>query len=291
MGMLEMLVRGSAAPGYAEGYDPRGSYVLTPEQLEQKKLLEAMAGGAGSPTGEGAHQSKKSEAIYDLIQGGMDPQLAELVGGLLHDEYGISDEEIAKQVNEAAARQAEMMAARGLGASGLAGTGFGDVYSQVHSDAAQLAIQDELAKKQLAGQLMTGSQELDMKQQLMAAQQSADALANPKLGQWSVLAGGNKINPKAEATYQKLLAEGYTEDEIKAMGWVDDKTDEYNIANPLPDNLIELEGPPPLDDVTAFWAWAQAIKSKYGTNHVTIKEWLEANNIDYPKSKDVPEYM
>jgi len=314
-GIADFYARGAAKPGagaaapHGGSYDEDSGYAERGEAYKERwkernpesyegvfgenekiaQMLEAW-GKTGGPVG--THQSAKSKQVYDLIAGGTDPQMAQFIADLYHDEHGLSDEELAKQISKGAGIQSEMMAGVGLGASGMAGTGFGDIYSQVLSDNEQLALQEKTAEQNLLAQLLSGEEQRKMQKEAFAAQQAADAKANPLLGTWSVEAGGDKISPKAQQTYDALIAQGYTEEEIKAMGWVDEDTKEYNIANPLPGNLIELEGWPPVppegssDD---FWAWAEAIKEKYGTNHETIKAWLDKRGVDYAAG-EIDEY-
>lgn len=243
---------------------------LTPEQHQQKKMLEGWgkAGKDALPYDWEGQQIANEKA--SLIAGGMSPQMADLYMELDKGEYGQSDEELAKQISKGAGIQSEMMAGIGLGASGLAGTGFGDIYSQVLSDNEQLALQEKMGTQNLMAQLLTSEAN---RKAVSAATEEQEK--KEFLGEWSVFAGGKKVHPKAEQTYYKLKELGYSDMDIKAMGWT--QGGQYNIALPVeefPEDLVAQFGPPP-DDFDEREDWKEKIKKALNTTKEQINLWLD----------------
>ena len=152
----------------------------------------------------------KADERQRLIDGGMDPMMADLVMQLVSGEYGLSEEEKAKIIAEGAGQQAEMMAARGLGASGLAGTGFGDIYSQVHADDALLSAEQKGEGQKLLATLLAAQGEKEA-----AASEAEDS----KLLEWAVSLGAETVSASAKQSYLLWKEKGWSDADIQAMAY------------------------------------------------------------------------
>lgn len=165
---------------------------------------------AGAVGALGGMDFEKMAEKQKLVDGGMNPYIADLVMELASGEYGLSEEEKAKLIAEGAGQQAEMMAARGLGASGLAGTGFGDIYSQVHADAALLEQEQKLKAQQLLAGII-GSQE----EKAASSSEAEDA----KLLEWAVGVGAETVSASAKQSYLLWKEKGWSDADIQAMAY------------------------------------------------------------------------
>lgn len=295
------LLGGASKPGageedytYADLWGALGGEGGTsPEDLALKQMYQNMIdSGYAGPSGE--HQSAASEAAYnekkqrdELIASGTDPMMADLIIQLTSGEYGYSDEEKAKMIAKGSGQQAEMMAARGLGASGLAGTGFGDIYSKVMSDAADLEASQTLQSQKLLADLLGQQQEAEA-----AATQEEKDFA---LG-LAIAGGGDKVDPSVYSLIAEMRAGGMSDEDIAGHFVVDGKTlkpftdigGEYQGPEGVEKFLAEFGPPPKAEDYpnvqaaeNAFWAWAENVKAQLGTTHASIREFLEANGIEY----------
>ena len=276
-GLADFYARGAAKPG-GDGYAERGEAHEARWKERYPESYEKVFGGGGGDGDEGLidpaggffRPDPDSEEKASLIAGGMRPQMADLYMELKNAKHGLSDEELAKQISKGAGIQAEMMAGIGLGASGLAGTGFGDIYSQVLSDNEQLALQEKMGTQNLMAQLLSGEAQ---RKELGKEDKSAMLLG------WATEMDDEitAIDPRTSANYDKWKALGKSDGEIQAEGRI--VGGKYYLPPPpkeggvLPDNLFDLEGMPP-DDYTD---WAIMVAEKYGVSIEDVELWLSKN--------------
>ena len=264
----------AATPG--AGQPGGGKYKAVPTSLFSQPGLAEAAAALGGMDLEKMAQKK------ELVDGGMSPYLADIIMDLASGEYGYSDEEKAKMIAKGAGQQAEMMAARGLGASGLAGTGFGDIYSKVMSDAADLESAERLKSQQLLAGILSQEQAAEV-----ASKEADDA----KLMEWALAAPGDATSVSANAykQYQKWKDAGYSDADIRGAGtvhggvWYLGDPPATGTVGDLPSNLFEAHPPPTQGDPSgqgadgAEWdAYYSKIGAKYGVPRHKVREHVQA---------------
>ena len=248
---------GSKPPayGHAPGYDEDYSGYIDPQDAANARARD------------------------ELIASGTAPMIADLIIQLTSGEYGYSDEEKAKMIAKGSGQQAEMMAARGLGASGLAGTGFGDIYSKVMSDAADLEASQTLQSQTLLADIL-------------GQQQTAEALskeaADAKLMEWALSAPGEatSVSPDAYKQYQEWVDAGWSDADIRDAGYVTEGV--WHLGPPpgegaFPDDLFEKHPPPDKGDPSGeglagigWMLYYQKLADEYNVSYEEAKERVQA---------------
>ena len=302
---------------YSGGYDNDGDGIPDAVVTEDGSLVDTSTGetigeDAGStPKGEegpdfSPEGIESQEIIDSLIEAGIidrdtDPETAESVLQALREEFlGLlgsenegffTDEELAAQgmqvkagAQQAASNLAQQMAMRGMGASGLAGVGFGDIAQAEARELTDLAVQnkiagDEARRANMAalGSLLTGLQSDETRKELFkmgeesrrSEQEVADSwnFLNNELG----LSQGDKWDTSSKADVLEALANGVPVYEVMRGITYDTQKDPatgdminvavYNPPNPKPDGGSTDEAP--ADSASPFSA------------DMTESEWMQ----------------
>jgi hypothetical protein len=241
--------------GWVYAYDEQGNPVgshpegeefgaeLTPEEVAKKKkeaedYLAAEGAGAEGAGAEGAGD-EAPEDEDNALKTQAEKELQSILSG--EGEFGMTDEELANQeaIIQKAAQQAkadlsQQMSGRGLGMSGIAGAGFGNIDAQsitamqdLKFKNAQLAIDEKLntlnSISKLYGHLLSeedrmkiADMQFGLENQKFEYQKEADAESNwwADMNDMLALTGSDSYSAEALEFAQEARKAGYSPAEI-----------------------------------------------------------------------------
>lgn len=222
---------GKATGPYGEGGASEKFYQQSMEQAYQ----EADEAGITSFNPDGTpKQVTVDPATSDTVLQALRDELQELLGS--EGEGFFTDEELAEQgaliqgqAQQAASNLAQQMAMRGMGASGLAGAGFGDIAAKEFAELTDLAVQnkiagDEARRANLAaiGQVLTGLQSDETRKELFKMGEEARKEEQRETSMWNFLNNALGLtqadmwDPESQAAIMEDIANGVPYSEIVA---------------------------------------------------------------------------
>mgnify|MGYP003131462570 CR=1 FL=1 len=198
----------SAMPPVDTGIDASALGVATPE------LMQSLLG-----VGDGSYDMENlDQNLVNAILGGL---IGETEGLFTDDEMSAQAQALKKEADAAKQKLAMQMAMRGMGASGLAGAGFGNIDSKLVDAINELAISSKaqgaelgLNKAQIAASLFSALQSDDTRRfiatEALDYEKEQDALANAEIWMQHAAAftGADSWSPASMGAAQEMLANG-----------------------------------------------------------------------------------
>ena len=230
MAFIMAFGRGAYDALFGVGTGPYGEGGAS-EKLYQQSMEEAYqeADEAGitsfNPDGT-PKQVTVDPATSDTVLQALRDELQELLGSdgegfFTDDELTAQGQLIQAQADEAATKLAQQMAMRGMGASGLAGAGFGGIAAQEFAELTDLAVQNKLAgdearRANLAaiGQVLTGLQSDETRKELFKMGEEARKEETRETSMWNFLNNALGLtqsdmwDPESQALIMEDIANG-----------------------------------------------------------------------------------
>jgi len=192
---------------------------FSPKGVERQKIIQSLIDqGIISPDADPATASAVLQALREEL---MDLLGSENEGFFTDEELAAQGTQIKAQAQQAASNLAQQMAMRGMGASGLAGVGFGDIAATELSELTDLAVQnkiagDEARRANMAalGSLLTGLQSDETRKELFKMGEEARRSEQEVADSWNFLnnelglSQGDKWDTSSKADVLEALANG-----------------------------------------------------------------------------------
>ena len=265
------------------------AFTFAPPRLDPEVMIPA------EPAPEPATVDSTLQALRDELRDLLD---SEGEGFFTDDELTAQAQQIQAKADEAATKLAQQMAMRGMGASGLAGAGFGGIAAQEFGELTDLAIQNKIAGDEqrraniaaISGMLtaLTGD---ETKKELFemaernrrTEQEVADSwnFLNDELG----LSLGDKWDPASKASALEALYNGVPVYEVM-RGITYEVRKDPATGNDISVAFYQSSPPTPEEKVAQVMSEAVADEVDGETSKdVTEDEWSQsfANMEDYEK--------
>ena len=222
---------GKATGPYGEGGASEKFYQQSMEEAYQ----EADEAGITSFNPDGTpKQVTVDPATSDTVLQALRDELQELLGSegegfFTDDELTAQGQLIQAQADEAATKLAQQMAMRGMGASGLAGAGFGGIAAQEFAELTDLAVQNKIAGDEARranltaiGQVLTGLQSDETRKELFKMGEEARKDEQRETSMWNFLNNALGLtqsdmwDPESQAAIMEDIENGVPYSEIVA---------------------------------------------------------------------------